>query len=182
MIKINLIPASEIAKRRWNTRRVLLFALSGVMIVGMGFLIGLDIYEWYNYSASLDKIEYSVERVNRDIQRVAALISKDDRYLKSLVNLISSTEAKLGNITPFLLFVTADIPSGMWLESLDFDGSVVRVEGGAFSDDSIGDFISKLRDSGVVASVSMPVIRHVESSLGVAEFSFDCKLKRGVTK
>ncbi|MCD6420149.1 MAG: PilN domain-containing protein [Synergistetes bacterium] len=182
MIKINLIPASEIAKRKWDTQRVLLFALSGAMIIGMSFLIGMDIYEWYNYSTLLKKIEYSIERVNKDIQKVELSMSKDDRYLKSLASLISSAEPKSHSIVPFLLFVTADIPSGMWLESLDFSGSVAKVQGKAFLDDSVGDFISKLRDSGVVSSISMPVIRHVEGSLGVSEFSFECKLKRGTYK
>jgi len=182
MIRINLLPSEEKARREVNLSLpkvgellvpVLVLLLVGIAIGGTAFAQHAKMLSLTQQIAKADEesraLAPQIEKVNRLAQERAELDLR--------LGIISKLEHDRTLSVRILDEAATCMPDHLWLTSLNQEGGGIAVEGQTFSNLVVSDFMSRLERSPLFAGVELEYAEH--NSLNdheVVKFRITCRV------
>ena len=180
MIKINLLPRDGRPRGPVNVNVNILFVSIGVLAVlaGMG-------YGWYWLDDQVVRLDANIKQAEADLKRYEELAKQVDRFqaekkrLEEKIKVIASLMLAQTGPVRLLDEVSKALPNEVWLTSFTRSGKKMDIQGIAFSNVRVADFMTNLSGaSSLISSVDL-----VESQKATVEqvpverFSITVELK-----
>ncbi len=163
MIRINLLPEK---KKKKKPKPVPGFIVAGAILSTVALIV--VIFVTYNVKAELKSLR---ERSARNKERITAL-QKRLKELKNYEALLQSVQKKKEIIVslrknqeiPVRLLddLSRYLPDSVWFKSLQMKGKIVNLDGFAFTNSDIVNFVNNLKRSDLFKSVSLLETRRQE--------------------
>ncbi len=179
MIKINLLPREE-RKRRAPLPTGLFLALAGILCILAGMAYG-----WYWLNSEVNGLAANIQNTEIELKRFEELAKQVDRYqaekkrLEEKIKVISSLVTAQTGPVRILDEVSKALPNEVWLTSLARTGKKLDIQGVAYSNFSVANFMTNL--SGVTSLItSVDLVESVKGSVEqvpVERFSITAELK-----
>lgn len=181
MIRINLLPYREAAKKE-NIKRQLTI-IAGSFIIVLLVLV----FSQVSLSTSISALEAKVKEKDERL----IVLTKQLGDIEGLKRSIKELEQKLSVIKGleadrfFPVRMLAELaqmvpPKEIWLEKIAQTGSGLRIEGVAKDNMVVARFMKSLEFSSFVSSVSLVSIKEKElSGFKLQQFTLSCALKKG---
>jgi len=156
MIQINLLPVRQIKKKIQARNRILglgitllaVLAILGLVALGLGFKVD-------ELNASIAALKTEKAKYQTTINQIEQL-KKDQALLETKLNTISQLKKgsqlsvrvmdELANLTP---------SSRLWLNSMSFNGSILRLSGIALDNATIADYMETIITSPYFATAEL---------------------------
>ena len=148
MIKINLLPREERAKRLPLNTQFMLGAVCG-MVVLLAMAFG-----WYWLSGEVSHLETSIKQTQADLRRFDELAKQVDRFraekkrLEDKIKVIETLVAAQGGPVQILDEVSKALPTEVWLTTLNRTGKRLEISGVAFSNFNVATLMTNLGKAG----------------------------------
>jgi type IV pilus assembly protein PilN len=178
MIRINLLPFRA-ARRKENIRRqVSVFALM-IVLFGLGLA-----YYTIHLDKKKDLIRSDISGVKSQIALYKEKADKVTRIKKNLAVLerkfviVKSLELKRREPVELLDSMTSlVVPKRMWLTSLKTGASTVTLNGIAFDNKTVADFMTRLEASSLFINVDLKNLKSktVDKTIQMKEFELICQ-------
>ncbi|NIQ39086.1 MAG: hypothetical protein GTN81_10905 [Proteobacteria bacterium] len=177
MIKINLLVAREERKRESIRKEVTIFVLAMVVVmVGIGF--AQLMYNRHRDALRAEIID--LENKQKKLQELKKQIKKakvDKKTYLEKLNIIRSLNLNRTRPIQIMSFLASEIPEKMWLQSLDKNNEKLTLQGIALDDETIANFMKKLQQTRIFASVELVVTERVTvSKLNLKKFTMICRI------
>lgn len=180
MLRINLLPIRQLKKRAVAKNQIIIFcAVFVCFIVILCFVSIIQIHK-------IASIESSIAELNKEQKRLAPEIAaneklkKDKEELEKKISIIRKLKED-SSLTVHILDEVANAVdnSRMWLTSLSQQGNVLALTGIALDNQTVADFMDKLKTSPFVQSVELSnsSLRKV-SDRNLKEFSLTCAVSQ----
>ena len=181
MIRINLLPYREAAKKENIKRQVTIIA--GSFFIFLLILVYFQIY----LSSSIGKLEVKIkEKDERLIVLTKKLgdiegLKRDIKELEQKLSVIKGLEADRFFPVRLLNELAQLVPQkDIWLEKISETGSDLRIEGVARDNRVVARLMKSLEFSSFVSSVSLISTKQKEvSGFKLQQFTLSCVLKKG---
>lgn len=178
MIKINLLPHVSRKKAAVN-RQAQLAGLGGVAVV----LVLL--YAWWSMVSDSRELRSKIEQTQQELKRyeeVAKKVAQFEADKKRLEEKIKTIDRLIASQTgPVRLMdqISRQLPSEVWLTGLREAGGRVILQGYAFTDFAIAEYMTRLqRDAGLFSEVELSFSERGEvQKIPVKRFELTLKLK-----
>lgn len=181
MIRINLLPYRDIAKKETAVKKIIIMSVSALLFFGV--LLGV----FFFFLAANSGLEKDVKAREQRIAELKKIVGEIDEYkrekhiLEKKIGVI--TELERGRTFPVQLFadLASRVPTrDMWLEKLTYSGANLQLEGTAREMITIAKFMKALKASAFIASVELVSAKEKEiTGLKLQHFSLNCDLKKG---
>ncbi len=182
MIRINLLPYQEKAKKETQTKQLVIIAGCFVLF----FLIVGMIHLWITTSvSSLDKdVKAKDEKIlvlNKLIGEVEQ-IKNEKKILEKKLGVIGTLEKNRSYPVRLLADVASQVPTkDVWLDRLSQTGLSMQVEGKARDNFAVVQFIKNMEGSMYIQSVELVSSKQLElSGIKLQQFVLSCVLRSGV--
>jgi len=182
MIRINLLPYQEKAKKETQTKQIVIIAGCFILF----FLIIGVVHLWIVTSiSSLDKdVKAKDEKIlalNKLIGEVDQ-IKNEKRILEKKLGVIGNLEKSRNYPVRLLADVASQVPTkDVWLDKLTQTGLSMQVEGKARDNFAVVRFIKSMEGSMYIQSVELVSSKQLEmSGIKLQQFVLSCVLKSGV--
>lgn len=179
MIKINLLPREERTRRApVNTRHLLSAVGAAVVLLGMG-------YGWYWLTEQVGGLEADIRKTEAELKRYEELAKQVDRYqaekkrLEEKIKVIAALMAAQGGPVRLLDEVSRALPNEVWLTSLARTGKKLDIQGIAFSNFSVANFMTNLSSASALIS-NVDLVESVKATVEqvpVERFSITAEVK-----
>jgi Tfp pilus assembly protein PilN len=177
MIKINLLPRTA-RKTAAPDRRLLLGGAVGVLV----FLGGG--YAWWTVSGEAADLQRRIGATKAEIQRLDVVAKKVDQFkadrkkLEEKLQLIQRLLVSQAGPVRLLDVLNQELPEEVWLTSLTKVGTKIIIQGFAFSDFSIADFMTRLsRTAPLMTEVELSFSEKAEvQKVPLKKFEIVCKM------
>ena len=176
MLRINLLPIRQLKKRAKAKNQIAVFCvvfLCLIVILFFGSLLQMH---------KIKSIESSITELTKEQQRLAPEIAavdklkKDKEELERKISIIHQLKAA-SSLTVHVLDEVANVVDNnrMWLTSLSQEGSVLSLTGIALDNQTVADFMDKLKKSSFIQGVELTnsSLRKI-SDRNLKEFSLTC--------
>ena len=181
MIKINLLPYHEKAKKENVTRQI--FIIAGSFIVFFLLLIYVQIQLMSTISNLVSQVkeaEASLAELNKkigDLEKYKA----DKKELEQKLDVIHTLEENRLAPVKTLDDLAALVPSkNIWLTKITQQGSNFKVEGVGRDNIAVADFMKTIETFEPIRSVDLISSKKTEiSGITLQIFNFSCALKKG---
>ncbi len=178
MIKINLLPHVSRKKAAVN-RQAQLAGLGAVVVV---FLL-LSAW-WYMFSATRE-LRFKVEQTQQELKRYEEITKKvaqfeaDKKRLEEKIKTIDRLIASQTGPVRLMDQISRQLPSEVWLTALREAGGRITLQGYAFTDFAIAEYMTRLqRDAGLFSEVELSFSERGEvQKIPVKRFELTLKLK-----
>lgn len=178
MIKINLLPHVSRKKAAVN-RQAQLAGLGGVAVV----LVLL--YAWWSMVSDSRELRSKIEQTQQELKRyeeVAKKVAQFEADKKRLEEKIKTIDRLIASQTgPVRLMdqISRQLPSEVWLTALREAGGRITLQGYAFTDFAIAEYMTRLqRDAGLFSEVELSFSERGEvQKIPVKRFELTLKLK-----
>ncbi|MEI6314625.1 MAG: PilN domain-containing protein [Syntrophus sp. (in: bacteria)] len=182
MIRINLLPYQEKAKKETQTKQLVIIAGCFVLF----FLIVGMVHLWITASVrSLDKdVKAKDEKIlvlNKLIGEVEQ-IKNEKKILEKKLGVIGTLEKNRSYPVRLLADVASQVPTkDVWLDRLSQTGLSMQVEGKARDNFAVVQFIKNMEGSMYIQSVELVSSKQLElSGIKLQQFVLSCVLRSGV--
>lgn len=182
MIRINLLPYQEKAKKETQTKQLVIIAGCFVLF----FLIVGLVHMWITVSvSSLDKdVKAKDEKIlvlNKLIGEVEQ-IKNEKKILEKKLGVIGTLEKNRSYPVRLLADVASQVPTkDVWLDRLSQTGLSMQVEGKARDNFAVVQFIKNMEGSMYIQSVELVSSKQLElSGIKLQQFVLSCVLRSGV--
>ena len=182
MIRINLLPYQEKAKKETQTKQLVIVAGCFILF----FLIVGMVHLWITVSvSSLDKdVKAKDEKIlvlNKLIGEVDQ-IKNEKKILERKLGVIQNLEKNRSYPVRLLADVASKVPTkDVWLDKLSQTGMSMQVEGKARDNFAVVQFIKNMEGSMYIQSVELVSSKQLEmSGIKLQQFVLSCVLKSGV--
>ncbi|HOF05423.1 MAG TPA: PilN domain-containing protein [Syntrophales bacterium] len=182
MIRINLLPYHEKAKKESQAKQIIIIA--GSLIIFL--LIVGAVHFWITVSvSSLEKeVKAKEERivVLKKIIGEVEQIRNEKRVLERKLGVIQNLEKSRDYPVRLFADVASQVPTkDVWLEKLTQSGQSLAVEGRARDNFAVVRFIKNMEVSMYIQSVELVSSKQTEvSGMKLQQFVLSCVLKSGV--
>ncbi len=182
MIRINLLPYQEKAKKETQTKQLVIIAGCFILF----FLILGMVHLWITASVSfLDKdVKEKDEKIlalNKIIGEVEQ-IKNEKKILEKKLGVIQTLEKNRSYPVRLLADVASQVPTkDVWLDKLSQTGMSMQVEGNARDNFAVVKFIKNMEGSMYIQSVELVSSKQLElSGIKLQHFVLSCVLRSGV--
>ncbi len=177
MIKVNLLPRTDRKAVVPDRRRLLGGAMGVLVVLGAG-------YAWWTVSGAAADLRRRIETTKAEIQRLDVVAQKvdqlkaDRKRLEEKHQIIQRLVASQTGPVRLLDVLNQELPDEVWLTSLTKTGTRVVIQGFAFSDFSIADFMTRLsRTAPLVTEVELSFSEQAEvQKMPLKKFEIVCKM------
>jgi len=178
MIKINLLPHVSRKKASVN-RRAQLAGLGSVVVV----LVLL--YVWWSMVSASNELRVKIDQTQKELTRYEEVAKKvaqfeaDKKRLQEKVTTIDRLIASQTGPVRLMDQISRQLPSEVWLTSLRETGGRILLQGYAFTDFAIAEYMTRLhRDAGLFTEVELSFTERAEvQKIPVKRFELSLKLK-----
>ena len=182
MIRINLLPYHEKAKKESQTKQLII--ISGSLLLFL-LLIGV-VHLWITSSVSslesdVKAREAKIQELDKKIGEVKT-IEAEKKVLEKKLGVIQNLEKNRDYPVRLFADVAGQVPTkDVWLEKLVQSGKSLQVEGKARDNFAVVRFIRNMEGSQYIQSVELLSTRQLEiSGIKLQQFVLSCVLKSGV--
>jgi len=177
MIKINLLPHVSRKKAAVN-RQAQLAGLGGVAVV----LVLL--YAWWSMVSDSRELRSKIEQTQQELKRYEEITKKvaqfeaDKKRLEEKIKTIDRLIASQTGPVRLMDQISRQLPSEVWLTGLKEAGGRVTLQGYAFTDFAIAEYMTRLqRDAGLFSEVELSFSERGEvQKIPVKRFELTLKL------
>jgi type IV pilus assembly protein PilN len=182
MVKINLFPKKSKPPITLIRDSIILLAtvLAVILIIGQ-FSMGL--------SRKLDRLKDDKVRVEKGIAATKKKIKNINQYKKKIKDINRKiaviNELKDKQTGPVILFkdLSMATPEQLWLTSLKNTSTSIKLDGMAFTPNTVSEFMQNLSKSPYFTKVELNnITQKAESGRKVQVFSINCKIKYKLDK
>jgi len=178
VIKINLLPHAT-RKKAAVSRQMQLGGLGGVLAVGV--LLSL----WWGMVSDTRELRFRIEQTRQELARYEEVAKKvaqfeaDKKRLEEKVKTIDRLIASQTGPVRLMEQVSRQLPAEVWLTSLRETGGRVVLQGHAFTDYAIAEYMTRLqRNAGLFSEVELTFTERAElQKVPVKRFELTLKLK-----
>jgi type IV pilus assembly protein PilN len=182
MIKINLLPYREKAKKETLQRQIVI--LAGILI--LFFLVILSVHLYFSMSVSgletkIREADAKLVVLNKKVGDVEGF-KRDKKELEQKLGVIKSLEGNRLFPVRMLDEINRIVPPrNIWLEKISENGKDLHIEGMARDSITVAAFMKSLENAGFIQSVDLVVSREKEvSGVKLQQFVLNCGIKRGM--
>ena len=158
-----------------------MMALAGAVVITIG-ITGLLYFLQSNRLDAERKIledrrvrKVELEKVLKKLTEVE--ITK--KILDSKIKIIGDLKLKQKDTVLMMDKLSASLPDWVWLNSLNFSGNILNIEGKALSNNLIADLINNLQNSNYFTNIQLKTsVRKREAGSDVFEFKLQCQFIR----
>jgi len=181
MIRINLLPYREKAKKENVQRQIVIISGSAVLflmlLVLIHFYVGMDID---SKEAGIKATEAKLVVLNKKVGDIE-LYKKQKKELEQKLGVINALEGNRLFPVQLLDELNTLIPAKeIWLERLAESGQELRIDGMARDNGSVAILMKDLEKAAFVQSVDLLFSKEKEiAGVKLQQFSLTCILKRG---
>ncbi len=182
MIRINLLPYHEKAKKESQAKQIII--ISGSLLIFL-LLIGM-VHLWITTSvSSLEKDIKTKEDKIKDLdKRIGEVksIEAEKKVLERKLGVIQNLEKNRDYPVRLFADVAGKVPTkDVWLEKLTQTGQSLQIEGKARDNFAVVRFIRNMESSMYIQSVELISSKQMEiSGIKLQQFVLSCVLKSGV--
>ena len=177
MIKINLLPHVSRKKAAVN-RQAQLAGLGGVAVV----LVLL--YAWWSMVSDSRELRSKIEQTQQELKRYEEITKKvaqfeaDKKRLEEKIKTIDRLIASQTGPVRLMDQISRQLPSEVWLTALREAGGRITLQGYAFTDFAIAEYMTRLqRDAGLFSEVELSFSERGEvQKIPVKRFELTLKL------
>ncbi len=182
MIKINLLPYREKAKKENLQRQIVI--LAGTLVLFLLILLGVHLYFTMSVSGLETKIKEADAQLivlNKKVGDVEGF-KRDKKELEQKLGVIKSLEGNRLFPVRMLDEINRIIPArDIWLEKILENGPELRIEGIARDSITVAGFMKSLEKVEFIRSVDLVVSKEKEvSGVKLQQFILNCGIKRGM--
>ena len=162
-------------------KKINMMALAGAVVITIG-ITGLLYFLQSNRLDAERKIledrrvrKVELEKVLKKLTEVE--ITK--KILDSKIKIIGDLKLKQKDTVLMMDKLSASLPDWVWLNSLNFSGNILNIEGKALSNNLIADLINNLQNSNYFTNIQLKTsVRKREAGSDVFEFKLQCQFIR----
>ncbi|MDP3097988.1 MAG: PilN domain-containing protein [Syntrophales bacterium] len=182
MIKINLLPYREKAKKENLQRQIII--LSGTLVLFLLIILAVHLYFSMSISGMETKIREADARLavlNKKVGDIEGF-KRDKKELEQKLGVINSLERNRLFPIRMLDELNLLVPSKeAWLEKITQKGQALRIEGVARDNGTVARFMKSLEKAGFVQSVELVVSREKElAGVKLQQFILTCVMKEEI--
>ena len=176
---INLLPNRDVVRQQNRIKFLSGFAFKGLAGAIAGIYLILICFSYFNYHSNKEKL-LAFDQAQGEFDRVNARYSKlmkQKNEMESALKLGKKVNSNQIGSYRALAQITRSVPVRVQFSKLEFDGSTnVTIQGSAFSDQDILNFISNLNEKSLIEQASL-----VDMNVGTAETEQSSSNKKGFT-
>jgi len=162
-------------------KKINMMALAGAVVITIG-ITGLLYFLQSNRLDAERKIledrrvrKVELEKVLKKLTEVE--ITK--KILDSKIKIIGDLKLKQKDTVLMMDKLSASLPDWVWLNSLNFSGNILNIEGKALSNNLIADLINNLQNSNYFTNIQLKTsVRKREAGSDIFEFKLQCQFIR----
>ena len=184
MIRINLAPAEARSRRSGFSVPMPSFNLGLLFGVLYVLMVGTVAYTWWGLSADEHRLATDLDRKNAELQGFKATLGQGANVRDQLADIKKRVavidELTKGQSRPIMMLdAFADvIPRDLWITAMEDKGSVLKLNGNAFSTAAVSDFMSNLRASGKFKDVDLVLSRQdLAKTPSMVTFEITCRFE-----
>jgi type IV pilus assembly protein PilN len=180
MIKINLLPYREQRKKQ--------AIIDQAMIAGascLPFIIGI-IISFFLINAKVGHVSDEIEKTNREIKKQSVSIEKINDFktkkatLEKKMNIIENLPKGKSGPVHIIDELTVNLPGRLWLSSLKEKNMNLELEGIAFDNLAVSNYMVNLEKSSYFKNVDLVKIstskQKGQNELGLKSFTLSCQI------
>jgi type IV pilus assembly protein PilN len=183
MIRINLLPVRDKAKRETKRQMWVVLGLS-VALVGVGIL-----FFHLSLTSRIAQVDGQIATYNEEIKRLKVDTRDVNKFkaekedLQRRLDIIQTLQrAKTGPVR-VLDEISMNLPGKLWLISLKEKEGKMEVKGIAMDNPTIAQFMTSLEKTGVISNVELVISQQLERrDLKLKEFTLTCVVQYGVAR
>jgi type IV pilus assembly protein PilN len=182
MIKINLLPYREKAKKEDLQRQIVI--ISGVLVVFLLIVFAVHLFFTMSINGMENKIraaEAKLVGLNKKVGDIEGF-KRDKRELEQKLGVINSLEVNRLFPVRMLDELNMLVPAKeAWLEKITQTGQDLRIEGMAKDNGAVARFMKSLEKATFVQSAELVVSREKEvAGVKLQQFILTCVIKKGI--
>lgn len=160
MVQINLLPWRE--QELKEKQKKFLILLGYLLIFTLFILFIIHLYLAALLSSQLDRNDYLSSQLKIEQQALEQLYNNKQKLLTldAQIHFIFNMQRISYQAVSFLSELTRIVPSGVWLDEINRQGSVLSIEGNAESDSQVTIFMKNIYKSSVF---SQPVLTEISA-------------------
>ncbi|WP_415286304.1 pilus assembly protein PilM [Candidatus Pelagibacter sp. Uisw_104] len=182
---INLLPNRDAVRQQNKLKFLSGFALKGAVGAVAGIYLILTVFSFFQINNNkeklleFDQVQLEFDKLNKDF----SLLAKERRKMQQALDLGKLVNSNQARSYRSLAQVTRSVPQRVQFTKMTFDGNAsLIIEGVAFSDQDILNFISNLNSKSLIEQASLAAMKNQtgETSSGNNNkkgFTINCKLK-----
>jgi len=180
MIRINLLPRAERAKKPTTVRWGIFVILGAVCLVALLAML------WLNLRMQISDLNNEIAQTQADLVKYQTIAKDVEKYKADKRNLeeklASIDRLKAGQVGPVHMLdeVSELLPQGIWLTSLNNSASRLTLQGYSFSNFAIADFMTRLAKAPSARFTSVDLTYSEQTKIGkvpMEKFEITCAIK-----
>jgi len=180
MLRINLLPIRQLKKRAKAKNQIAVFCVVFLCFVGiLSFVSLIQMHKIKSIESSIAELTKEQQRLAPEIAAVDKL-KKDKEELERKISIIRQLKAE-SSLTVHVLDEVANVVDNnrMWLTSLSQQGNALALTGIALDNQTVADFMDKLKKSSFIQGVELTnsSLRKI-SDRNLKEFSLTCAVSQ----
>ena len=182
---INLLPNRDAVRQQNKLKFLSGFAFKGAVGAIAGIYLILTVFSFFQISNNkeklleFDQVQIEFDKMNKDF----SLLAKERRKMQQALNLGKLVNSNQARSYRSLAQVTRSVPQRVQFTKMTFDGNAsLIIEGVAFSDQDILNFISNLNSKSLIEQASLAAMKNQTGDTNSGNnnkkgFTINCKLK-----
>jgi type IV pilus assembly protein PilN len=182
---INLLPNRDAVRQQNKLKFLSGFAFKGAVGVIAGIYLILTVFSFFQISNNkeklleFDQVQIEFDKINKDF----SILAKKRREMQNALDLGKLVNSNQARSYRSLAQITRSVPQRVQFTKMTFDGhDSLIIEGVAFSDQDILNFISNLNAKSLIEQASLAAMKNqtVDQASGNNNkkgFTINCKLK-----
>ena len=182
---INLLPNRDAVRQQNKLKFLSGFAFKGAVGAIAGIYLILTVFSFFQISNNkeklleFDQVQLEFDKLNKDF----SLLAKERRKMQQALDLGKLVNSNQARSYRSLAQVTRSVPQRVQFTKMTFDGNTsLIIEGVAFSDQDILNFISNLNSKSLIEQASLAAMKNQTSETNSGNnnkkgFTINCKLK-----
>jgi len=173
MIRINLLPVRAARKREYIRFQL---TVAGLVTV---FVISLSLAYFVIVRSEANELRQDIARGEQELAQLRrkvgelSLIKQQKKVVEEKLRVINSLESARTGPTSIFMIVSNSIPEKAWLSAFKDQGRIVTLNGFAYNDEVVAEFMRRLQRELKVGAVELDVVQRVtekETGADVVKF------------
>ena len=182
---INLLPNRDAVRQQNKLKFLSGFAFKGAVGAIAGIYLILTVFSFFQINNNkeklleFDQVQLEFDKLNKDF----SLLAKERRKMQQALDLGKLVNSNQARSYRSLAQVTRSVPQRVQFTKMTFDGNAsLIIEGVAFSDQDILNFISNLNSKSLIEQASLAAMKNQTGETNSGNnnkkgFTINCKLK-----
>jgi len=162
MIRINLLPVRAAKKKEFIRFQL---TIAGLVTI---FVISLSLASFFIVRSDVNMLSDNMKRGQKELRKLQrkvgelSRIKEQKKVVEEKLKVINSLEAARTGPTTLFRIVSNAIPQKAWLSALKDRGSIVTLNGYAYNDEVVAEYMRRLQKDLKVGAVELDVVQRVK--------------------